>query len=1100
MADTSEIYDLILLVDGTASMYSYLTSLQTSLPKIISISALTDSFARIGLICYRDYGDRSLLEWSGWMSHVKSGESEPQVDLLATAKNLHPEGGGDYPEATKTGLAKAYEVMREEATTLILLYTDAPPHTMANSSTGAFSNPRLEQESLGQADSFGGFGPQFRDWVQASRMMAMKEGRKRAQVFSILEPSMIRSDGNYYVFLSSLTGGACLYLNSSTPEDISKVTVDLLLAWMQVDKSGSEVANIAARIARFKHPAGIENVRKEATTVGKAADNTEELPIDSLVLKKSIPKRGIPVQDFAQRYKVDDSYKQVVVEHLSKIINEDVSAISLNPVFGSLWRAVCNDRENARREELTAAFGLQVNRIVDAAEKERMKSWLAESYDYTAEVQETIDSVPESERFPCVYLDPTLDFTKTGGSDGADEDEDNRPVTEFSRAELLEIGRSCDYRILRRLGRVLTRLTFVNNSDQLPSHIANAEKGKVIQIPLALASKDHGRRFWRILLHIIIPGTMLSARPAALLAALSIRLGIQPLFEAADTEVMMWRNKWNDLEVTEIWNSSCLSLILDANKAYLDRKREEGNVKGLLKDVDRDLFERLVSYGMLELNMRTTLTAKVGWTPEKTIMPIGDIVMCRSCLYPRSVTMMGAKGHCGNCLAKDYKSPDERQAWIESRVTKNDNEQSQATWVECGLRSCRAQYVVYNPHMLNVRPKCYYCRMQSEVSEEKRNMDPAPWLECHQCLSRVIFPKEYRTGDKSPYTCVACSNNRKSIVEVETNAHSLSKENTTAWLLQNKDEKLKDALNGRSLFHQITQAGTEDFCKKVILLPNPAKQKLTLNGKLILNTPDLISQLASWISGRRVESGVCSLCFSNFRKVDLNPACGRRGCEQRICQGCLGSWYGLNSAGRIINIAALSCPFCRRAPTARTLHNYGLGIHAVGDLQDAVANAGQWVYAWCTDCSRAKQYLERVCAAGAPQELEGWTCESCQQQRAEAAQREEDELAAELARLEAADRRGDYERRTAAREALDEARRVKPKQKPLDLRKCPNEKCEALTEKSNGCGHMKCICGTDWCWFCGVKKTASSIYDHMSDVHGGWFEGEIEGSYADLSD
>ena len=58
-----------------------------------------------------------------------------------------------------------------------------------------------------------------------------------------------------------------------------------------------------------------------------------------------------------------------------------VTAISLNPVFGSLWRAVCNDRDNDAREELVAAFGLQIERLTQEDEKVRMKLWLEQSYD-----------------------------------------------------------------------------------------------------------------------------------------------------------------------------------------------------------------------------------------------------------------------------------------------------------------------------------------------------------------------------------------------------------------------------------------------------------------------------------------------------------------------------------------------------------------------------------------------------------------------------------------------------------------------------------------------------------------------------------------------
>lgn len=95
-----------------------------------------------------------------------------------------------------------------------------------------------------------------------------------------------------------------------------------------------------------------------------------------------------------------------------------------------------------------------------------MKLWLEESYDYTAQVMETIDSVPETQRFPCVCLDPTLVFTRETAD--AISLTENTPIHQFRRDELLEIGRSCDYRILRRLSHVLTRLTYIESASEMP--------------------------------------------------------------------------------------------------------------------------------------------------------------------------------------------------------------------------------------------------------------------------------------------------------------------------------------------------------------------------------------------------------------------------------------------------------------------------------------------------------------------------------------------------------------------------------------------------------------------------------------------------------
>ena len=1092
--DLIEVYDLLILVDATYSMSEYLASLQSSLPQIISISELTNCFERIGLLAYRDYCDDRLLEWSGWLSTLSQGE-EHNVDLMRMAKNLEPIGGGDGPEATKTGLARAYELMRADATTVVLLYTDAPPHTYANGELGVtHSNYGPELKALEDKSSYGGQGPQFADWVSAAK--TLRNGEKKAQVFSILERDMGFISAGYYNYLSTMTGGACIYLRDSKPASISKVTVEILLAWMQVEKPGTESVEFPAYLTRYITIENIKLAKSERDTAAKpffaiswgstnssGPSNITQVRLSSNVLKKYLPKKSTPVQDFGKRYKVDEQYKKIAVDQLRRLINDDVVAISLNPVFGSLWRVVCNDRANEVREELITLFGLKVDCIASAEEKARMKNWLEESYDYTAEVLESIESVPAEQRYPCVFLDPTLVFDRETDN----TNEDDKAITSFRRDELLEIGRSCDYKILRRLGRVLTRLTYINSADEMPAHIASTSKTDTPRIPMSLANPENKRQFWRILLHIVVPGTMLSARPAALLAALAIRLGVQPLLEAANQEMLLWRDRWNDIEVPENWNVSCLSLLLDADKAY--QGRHDKNT--LLKADDRLLFERLASYKMLELNMDTTLTVRIGWTPEKAKNSMGPTVICRSCQYPRSVTIMGAHGKCGHCLWTQYKSSEEREAYITAHATKEDNEKTPQTWVECNVQTCRAQYIVYRVENLNVRPKCHYCR----------NGQKTPLVECTECLNRVIWPKEYRPKnlDLSEFKCYACVDGRKTIVDVETTANKLSKENTTSWLLRN-DDKIKEPFNKRSLFHTISTAGTDNFCDKVELFPyvfptptsqytkypNPlhdpliitypgcvmtlgtsisvtntdlsrsSRQSLTLHGKLIRNNP--ISELQSWVSRRRTESGTCSLCFSNKRKSDLLPACGRSGCNQRICIACLNGWYGLNGPGRIINIAALSCAFCRRTPAPQTLSKYGMGIHAVGDLALAVKESGSWISAWCRTCGRAKRFIERVCAAGAPPELSDWSCEVCNE--------------------------------------------WKNKGLELKVKECPG--CKVMTEKAGGCNHITCKCGASWCWFCGGQFGSVEIYGHMQEVHGGWYDGEEEeamGNYEDdLSD
>ena len=1083
-----DIYDLLIITDATYSMVNYLHSLHTSLPQIISISALTDCFSQIGLLAYRDYDShQSLLEWSGWLSQASSADhgQKQQPDLVSMAKSLKPGGNGDTDEAVKTALAKAYEIMCPEATTIILLFTDAPPH-IPFPFPRPDTNCKREIDALSDPNSYGCFGPSFVDWVSSCKKF--RGGEKRGIVFSILDPRIERHYIGHYEYLSTMSGGACLYLKSATPEYISKVTIGVLLAWMGVEKAGLADAvkdeGLPANLSKYTKTDGIESPMNEhdvmiyrffslpfydglgQLAVGTSGINFTRTEATPRVLNEHLPKKRTPVQDFTTTWKNDPAYRPRVVAHLTKIIEEDVRAIALNPVFGTLWRAVCADRKTLdEASSLLSTFSAQVDMIKDQSDRENMTIWLEESYNNVADVEETINAVPETDRFPCVCLDPTLNFVQPNtNADAEDDSENNKPITAFTRVELQEIGRSCDYKILRRLGRVLTQLSYFESAADMPAHIAAADSSKVPRIPMALASEEHKNQFWRILLHVILPGTMLSSRAAALLGALSLRLGVEPLTQVAEREMLRFSDKWNDLETPETWSVACLSLLLDADQTY--RRRHHASAAesfGLLREIDRSLFERLVSFKMLQLNLDSPLTAQVGWKPNKSTIPLGPVVVCQSCQCPRSVTMMSPGGMCGLCIANDYESPEESQERIGNGVTKSDHDLTPATWVECDVQSCRSQYVLYNPRHLNVRPKCYYCRTQDTPDEPQ----PAPYVECNKCSNRIIWPEEYRPASfsKADFLCPACTSGHNTIIDAETTAKKISAENTTVWLVYDSENPNENPFTNRSLYHTVSTIGPDQFLSTIHLFPQ-LTTKPTLKGKAIHNTPALVSTLQDLIARRKTRAVQCSLCFSSFNSTNLHPSCGRHGCLQRICRACLSGWYGLNTTGRIINTAALSCPFCRRKPNPRTLARYGMGIHAVGDLAKAVQESGEWVYAWCMECGFARQYMERVCARGVPAELENWRCGDCC-------------VPPETQRT------GD-----------DNVSNIKP---------CPG--CGTMTEKICGCDHIQCTgCGTHWCYFCGGMFPEKDIYRHMSEAHGGFFDGgdgdwemdsEDEGLYAE---
>ncbi|KAL6907373.1 hypothetical protein GGI43DRAFT_397207 [Trichoderma evansii] len=1056
-------FDLLLLTDATASMGNFLAALNRSLPEIISISALTGCFERIGVLAYRDYCDTPLTEFSGWCSpsgNYQSLDLVSQDAVLEMARKIAPIGGGDWPEAAKTGLAKAYTVMRPEATTIILLYADAPPHFKE---TGD-DNWRMEKVALNGKAMFGDSGKLFVDWTSAAKTFAT--GPKKAVVFSVIQQISVNACSPF-LYLSTVTGGNLFEISDMASDKISQLTIGLLLTWMRLGKTATNTETQLGHLTRYKSRTDILEANNEedpvlrkyiakghfsrSPSVVQCEKNVESEAMKLIELPSLVKARGPKVESFAEKYNNNPAYKSMAFRQLRLIIETNVSAISLNPIFGSLWRAACNDRLHPGRDELITLFSVAVDRISDANEKARMKAWLAESYNYVDDINDMIKAVAREDRFPMLFLDPTADFGFVEEADG-----DGRRLQDFTRAEMLEIGRSCDYKILRRLGKVLTRLTFVASKEELPHHIKTMDrKVSVPCVPLALAKEQYGREFWKVLLHAVLPGTKLGARPASLLAALALRMGIVPLRDVADEALIAFSANWNKLDVPETWNMGCLNLLLDADKDYEKRVAEGITTRSsdearILSVKDRDTFKALVDYKMLELNLDTALEAQITWTPEKTKVALGPLVICKKCKFPRSVTIMAPKGVCGLCDIESDVCGCSACAVVEGHqerkqvnVSKDQTEQSEAYWVECGQNSCRAQYVVYNQNELRVRPKCYYCRhaiQNSKGAKEgvRQDLGKAPTVECSKCLGRIIWPEEYRPDelDMAAYQCPACVAGKKTIVGEETTARKLSSENSWDWLLKNEDKTIKDPFNGRTVFYIASNSNLNDLDTKVEILPSANQDGFTIRGKQVRNPDEIKASLLKWVISRRTESATCSLCFSNIRKNDALPACGRSGCHQLICGSCRDSWYGINSPGKILNIPALHCPFCRRRPAPKAIGKYRL--HQMGNLRAAMDDAGSWIYAWCTQCGFAKQYVERVCAAGAPAELVDWTCEECKPDLMVGKKR---------------------------------------------IRRCPG--CDVATEKMYGCDHITCPCGTHWCYACGQAQPISKIYSHMQEEHGG---------------
>lgn len=340
MASTSRgPFDLLLLVDASASMQYYLEALNGCLDDIISISTLTGAFDRIGVLAYRDYGAKNLTEWSGWCLPLQSTDDPDIVDqqaVLSMAKSLDVEESVGSPSAIKTGLAHAHHVMREDATTVILLYTDSPPHFATRPTPAQI----VEVGYLSDKESYGGFGPLFVDWVSAAKIL--QQGAKKAIVFSFIggDVAQIHSP---YLYLSTMTNGRCFQIVNPEARKISKVTVGVLLQWMGFDY-GLYDEHMAARGYRYRSLKGIHKATSESNTtlLSRFITRTRSESLTDVLKNTQITSISrdstgkASLYTFSDRYLVDEQYRGMVITQLRHIIETNIACLSIHPAFGSL--------------------------------------------------------------------------------------------------------------------------------------------------------------------------------------------------------------------------------------------------------------------------------------------------------------------------------------------------------------------------------------------------------------------------------------------------------------------------------------------------------------------------------------------------------------------------------------------------------------------------------------------------------------------------------------------------------------------------------------------------------------------------------------------
>jgi hypothetical protein len=122
---------LALLVDGTGSMSSVLDIVLKLIEELISVAEITGIFHYICIMCYKDYDSPQNVIL---FSKLKTMSSIFEMnELREFIKSLKASGGGDIPEAMKTGLFELHKQIGEKVDFVRIIHiTDAPPHLIIN--------------------------------------------------------------------------------------------------------------------------------------------------------------------------------------------------------------------------------------------------------------------------------------------------------------------------------------------------------------------------------------------------------------------------------------------------------------------------------------------------------------------------------------------------------------------------------------------------------------------------------------------------------------------------------------------------------------------------------------------------------------------------------------------------------------------------------------------------------------------------------------------------------------------------------------------------------------------------------------------------------
>jgi hypothetical protein len=604
-------------------------------------------------------------------------------------------------------------------------------------------------------------------------------------------------------------------------------------------------------------------------------------------LEYECPERALQLQ---KRFRSDESYQRMVGEVLAAVIDIDVSALSSNAIFGVLWREVCHLRTSDTRDRLVEALSARVSRITDAAEKANMKEWIEHSYDSTAEIEEILSTASATQRFVL----------------------DGDPV---ERKVILELSRGCSHETMRVGLRLIAQVRLSQSSSS----------GLPIDLP--------NDQLFRLLAHLMYPGTLFGKRASVVLAFMCVRMG-NALAERAAEFLENVRGTWFNTDIPEYFSFEFLDMVLAMPQYLLDTE---------LAIIEA--ARNMISFGV---GCKSHTQVVVGWRhPHSATFTYKDTTRsrCAACNQFRSASIL-VDGRC----------PLDEICGIPNDDAVN------STGAVC--RVCDAVYEIVRPQQLKCPAKCHNCRAASTADAAwPLSFDPArvvllPKVRCRECFNTFVGPLvDERCGECQAGKPVTFAYEEAVGALIDQHEH-LGPHVFGALRLPKWFKKLAQPV---SAYKQLKQV---DF---VLGEPHDPTASFAFPPR-ILNGDAVVAEIIKYCRREAVNFPRCGLCYENCAQVER---C--RQCAGKICGDCASGWYGSLKPGALFLPTRLLCPMCKQKPAGPMLARYNREAMAIRN----VALDDQYYHGWCLGCYNVRPALDRVCGGGDLPELNEWSCEQC---------------------------------------------------------------------------------------------------------------------------